>query len=457
MKVHFIAIGGSAMHNLAIALKTKGHEVSGSDDAFFDPSKTNLDKHGLLPAKTGWFPEKISTKLDAVILGMHARKDNPELIKAKELGVKIFSYPEYLYEQTKNKKRIIVGGSHGKTTTTLMIMHVLKKNKYKFDYMAGGSAEGFENSVLLSDDSEYAVFEGDEYLTSPIDLVPKFHHYHPDIAIITGVKWDHMNVFPTFENYVDQFRIFAKKITSNGVLIWYNYDEELQYLSEDLRVDITHIPYGTIKHTIENGITTIYIGNEKARLEIFGEHNLQNINAAYNACRQIGVSDTAFLEAIGTFKGANKRLQKIYQSNNTFAFLDFAHSPSKVLASVNAVKEQFPNKKLICCLELHTFSSLSKDFLPQYAHTLAASDKALVYYSPEVVAHKKLNAVSLDEVAEFFQYNALKVATNAHEMKVWLESIDVKNSILLFMTSGTFGGTDLKKICLELKTEGSAK
>lgn len=449
MKVHFIAIGGSAMHNLAIALKLKGHKVTGSDDAFFDPSKSNLAKHDLLPTETGWFPKKITQDLDAVILGMHAREDNPELIRAKETGVKIFSYPEYLYEQTKNKKRIIVGGSHGKTTTTLMIMHVLKHAKYKFDFMAGAGTEGFDNTVNLSDDSEYAVFEGDEYLTSPIDLVPKFHHYHPDIAIITGIKWDHMNVFPTFENYVDQFRIFTQKITSNGCLIWYNYDEELQYLSQDLRVDITSIPYGTIKHTIKDGITTIYIGDKKAELKIFGAHNLQNINAAYNVCREVGVDDATFLDAIKSFKGANKRLQHIYQSQNCTAFLDFAHSPSKVLATVKAVKEQFPHKNLICCLELHTFSSLSKDFIPQYAHTLEGADAALVYYSPEVVAHKKLEAVSLDEVADFFAFDGLKIATNANEMKEWVTRQNTQNTVLLFMTSGTFGGVDLKQFCEE--------
>lgn len=447
MKVHFIAIGGSAMHNLAIALKLQGHEISGSDDAFFDPSKSNLEKHDLLPEKIGWFPEKIGKDLDAVILGMHAREDNPELLRAKKTGVKIFSYPEYLYEQTKNKKRIIVGGSHGKTSTTLMIMHVLKFANYKFDYMAGAGTEGFDNTVNLSDDAEYAIFEGDEYLTSPIDLVPKFHHYHPDIAIITGIKWDHMNVFPTFENYVEQFRIFTKKISSNGALIWYNYDEELQYLSQDLRVDITSIPYGTLKHTIDKGITTIYIGDQKAELQIFGEHNLQNINAAYCACREIGVTDETFTNAIKSFKGANKRLQNIYRSENSVAFLDFAHSPSKVQATVKAVKEQFPNQKLICCLELHTFSSLNKDFLPQYAHTLDGADKALVYYSPEVVAHKKLESVSLNQVADFFYFDDLKVAPDTKTMKNWICDQDTENSVLLFMTSGTFGGLHLKAFC----------
>lgn len=450
MNVHFIAIGGSAMHHLAIAMKKKGFVVSGSDDAFFDPSKSNLQKHGLLPAETGWFPEKINKNIDALILGMHARNDNPELLEAKRLGVKIFSYPEYLYEQTKNKQRIVVGGSHGKTTTTLMIMHVLKHANLKFDYMAGATAEEFPYSVSLSDDSTLAVFEGDEYLTSPIDLVPKFHHYYPDVAIVTGIAWDHMNVFPTFEFYVEQFRIFTERITKNGTFIWFSEDVELQKLATQLRSDIQSIPYNSLAYEVVDGCTYLVLDGRKAPLEIFGAHNLQNLHAAYFACKQVGVSDTTFLQAISSFKGANKRLQKLHSNNNAVAYLDFAHSPSKVKATVDSVKAQFPDKTIVACFELHTFSSLSKEFLPQYKDALHMADRAYVYYSPDVVAHKKLESISQRDIPTYFNRPDLGVLTSPDEMRTQLLAEADNEVVYLFMTSGNFGGTDLNALSEEL-------
>lgn len=443
MKIHFIAIGGSAMHNLALALHQKGYSVSGSDDEIFEPSKSRLQSAGLLPPRQGWFPEKITTDLDAVILGMHAREDNPELRKARELGLKIYSYPEYLYEQTKDKKRVIVGGSHGKTTTTSMIMHVLRHCGIEFDYMVGALLEGFDTMVHLSHESRIAVFEGDEYLSSPIDMRPKFHHYYPDIAILTGIAWDHMNVFPTFDNYVEQFARFAEKIAADGCLIYYQGDENLRKILSCCRPGVQKIPYDTFPHRVRNGKTFLNLEGE-TELRIFGQHNLQNISAAYLACRELGIDDTSFLKAISTYKGAAKRLQKISENAHSVAFLDFAHSPSKLKATLEAVREQYPDKELIACMELHTFSSLNADFLPQYKDCMRSADKAAVFFDPEVVRHKKLPEITAEDVKKGFGDPQLEVFTDRNRFLEYLAGQDYKNHVLLMMTSGNFSGIDIK-------------
>lgn len=449
MNVHFIAIGGSAMHNLALELHKKGYHVTGSDDEIFEPSKSRLQAAGLLPAAWGWYPEKITPQLDAVILGMHARKDNPELLKAQQLGLRIFSYPEYLYEQTKDKKRIIVGGSHGKTTTTSMIMHVLKECGLEFDYMAGALLDGFDTMVHLSKDSKIAVFEGDEYLSSPIDRRPKFHHYHPDIAIITGIAWDHMNVFPTFANYVEQFAIFAEKIQPNGTLIYYRGDENIQNITARAAESVKLIPYDTFPHRTENGITYLTLSRETP-LQIFGEHNLQNISAAYLACKELGIKEESFLSAMASYRGAAKRLQKLGEKNQTTIFLDFAHSPSKLKATINAVKAQYPRRKLIACMELHTFSSLNADFLPQYKNTMNEADEAIVFFNPEVVKHKQLPDIQTRDVIEGFGNPRLQVYTDNQELINQLQKHNYHNSVLLIMTSGNFSGINLKEFAQTL-------
>lgn len=449
MNVHFIAIGGSAMHNLALELHKKGYHVTGSDDEIFEPSKSRLEAAGILPAAWGWYPEKITPQLDAVILGMHARKDNPELLKAQQLGIRIFSYPEYLYEQTKDKKRIIVGGSHGKTTTTSMIMHVLKECGLEFDYMAGALLDGFDTMVHLSKDSKIAVFEGDEYLSSPIDRRPKFHHYHPDIAIITGIAWDHMNVFPTFANYVEQFAIFAEKIQPNGTLIYYRGDENIQNITARAAESVKLIPYDTFSHRTENGITYLTLSRETP-LQIFGEHNLQNISAAYLACKELGIKEESFLSAMASYRGAAKRLQKLGEKNQTTIFLDFAHSPSKLQATINAVKAQYPRRKLIACMELHTFSSLNADFLPQYKNTMNEADEAIVFFNPEVVKHKQLPDIQTRDVIEGFGNPRLQVYTDNQELINQLQKHNYHNSVLLIMTSGNFSGINLKEFAQSL-------
>lgn len=449
MKIHFIAIGGSAMHNLALALYEKGYQVSGSDDEIFEPSRSRLEKAGLLPAQWGWFPEKITSDLDAVILGMHARSDNPELIRARELGVRIYSYPEYLYEQTKDKKRIIVGGSHGKTTTTSMIMHVLRKCGVEFDYMVGALLEGFDTMVHLSRSSKIAVFEGDEYLSSPIDLRPKFHHYRPDIAILTGIAWDHMNVFPTFGNYVEQFAHFIETIQENGSLIYYEGDENIRQITSRAKPSVKLLPYEAFPHVTRNGRTYIQNGGETA-LQIFGHHNMQNLAAACLACREIGIPEADFLKAIASYKGAAKRLQKIAETPQSAAYLDFAHSPSKLKATIQAVKEQFPDKKLIACMELHTFSSLNAAFLPQYKNCMDQADTAIVFFNPEVVAHKKLPAICPEDVKKGFANEHLRVFTDNRLLLDYLKQQEYQNSILLIMTSGNFCGIDLKTTAQQL-------
>lgn len=445
MKIHFIAIGGSAMHNLALELHKKGYEVTGSDDEIFEPSRSRLQEAGLLPDVWGWFPEKITPETDAVILGMHAREDNPELQKARECGVRIYSYPEYLYEQTKNKKRVIVGGSHGKTTTTSMIMHVLKSCGIEFDYMAGALLEGFDTMVHLSNDSKIAVFEGDEYLSSPIDMRPKFHHYHPDIAILTGIAWDHMNVFPTFENYVEQFAVYIEKITENGTLIYFNEDINIRRITNRAKASVKLLPYTAFPHLVRQGTTYLIQQGEKP-IQIFGEHNLQNISAAYLACKELGIDDDSFLKGIISYKGAAKRLQKIAENDSTTVFLDFAHSPSKLQATINAVKEQYPSRKLIACMELHTFSSLNEEFLPQYKNTMDKADDAIVFFDPEVVKHKRLPEISCEDVKKSFGNKNLKVYTDNKQLLNWLNKQDYTNCVLLIMSSGNFSGINLKEL-----------
>jgi len=451
MRVHFIAIGGAAMHNLAIALHKKGYTVTGSDDEIFEPSKGRLKKYGLLPKQMGWNSQIITKDIDAVILGMHALLDNIELIKAQEIGLKIYSYPEYIYEQSKNKKRIVIGGSHGKTTITSMILHVFKYHNIKFDYLVGAQIEGFETMVGLSEDAEYIVIEGDEYLSSPLDRIPKFHHYMPHIALLTGIAWDHINVFPTFENYVDQFKIFTDLIEKNGSLIYYDGDKEINKISDKLRNDIKKYPYQAHKNIIENNKTYLIVEDKKIELQVFGKHNLENINGAKKICNLANINDKMFYEAITHFGGAAKRLQTLKSSENTDVFLDFAHSPSKLKATINAVKEQYNDRELIACMELHTFSSLKKEFLPQYKNTMKSADKAFVYFNPETIKHKRLDEISKEQVKTAFASKNIEVFTNSDLLVEALLRINYNKKNLLLMSSGNFDGVNFKEFAKKIE------
>lgn len=443
MKIHFIAIGGSAMHNLALAMYQKGYQVTGSDDAIFEPSRTRLEKKGLLPPELGWFPEKITSDIDAIILGMHAKEDNPELIKAKELGLKIYSYPEFLYEQSKNKTRVVIGGSHGKTTITSMILHVMKYHNIEVDYMVGAQLEGFDTMVHLTQDNDFIVLEGDEYLSSPLDRRPKFHLYKPNIALLSGIAWDHINVFPTYENYLEQFEIFINQITNGGILVYNEEDNDLRVLVETTTNPIRKIPYGTPEYTVENGITYLATPEGDMPIEVFGKHNLNNLMGAKWICQNMGVDEADFYEAIASFKGASKRLEKISENANRVIFKDFAHSPSKVKATTEAVKEQYPSRKLVACLELHTYSSLNAEFLKEYQSALDSADVAVVFYSPEAVKIKRLEEVTAEQIAQSFNRNDLVIYTNPKAFEDYLYQLDLKNSVLLLMSSGNYGGLDL--------------
>ncbi len=442
MRVHFISIGGAVMHNLAIVLHNKGHHVTGSDDEIIEPSKSRLAKNGILPGKWGWDPELITADIDMIVLGMHARSDNPELIKSLELGLRIMSFPELLYDLTRDKIRIVIGGSHGKTTITAMIMHVFRFTGLKFDYAVGSMVDGFENMAGLFEDSEIAVFEGDEYLSSAIDRRPKFHLYNPDIAVLNGIAWDHKNVFPTFENYIEQFRIFIDKISVNGTLIYYEGDSEIRKLVSSSRGDIKKIPY-KIHGYFQNKVGFFAAThNRTVPLEIFGEHNMQNLSAAREVCLTAGVSEDDFYDAIKSFRGTAKRLQKISENENGVVYLDFAHSPSKVRASVDAVAARYPDRDIIACLELHTYSSLSGDFLPLYEGTMEKATDAFVYFNPHAIEMKKLSPLSKEEVAKAFGRQDINVYDDSKALFSFIKSGKYSSPVYLLMSSGDFNGFD---------------
>lgn len=446
MRVHFIAVGGSAMHNLAIALHKKGFVVTGSDDVLFEPSKTRLAKYGILPENEGWDPTKITTDLDAIILGMHARVDNPELLKAQELGIKVYSYPEYIYEQSKDKLRVVIGGSHGKTTITSMILHGLQMAGKDFDYLVGAQLAGFETMVKVTKEAPVIIIEGDEYLSSPIDRRPKFHLYHANVAVISGIAWDHINVFPTFDNYVEQFRFFIKTIIEGGTLI---YSQDDQVLNEAVSADhspVAKIPYTLPEFTIADGITSIISEGANYPLEVFGEHNLLNAEAARLVCAQLGITTSEFYQSLTTFNGAARRLELLGKGEGINIFKDFAHSPSKLKATISAVKAQFPDRKLLACIELHTFSSLNKDFLHEYAGTMDLADEAIVFIDKKTFEQKKMEPYDAEVVKTAFSRNDLLFFNDPATLLSHLRQADMTNTNLLMMSSGNFGGINLNEM-----------
>ncbi len=461
------------MHNMAIAMKLKGNNVTGSDDEINEPSRSRLNKHGLLPDQMGWYPDKITADIDEVILGMHAREDNPELIRARQLGLRIFSYPEYLYEQSKDKTRIVIGGSHGKTSITAMILHVMKHCNVETDYMVGAQLEGFETMVKITSEAKYIVLEGDEYLASPIDRRPKFHLYHPNIALLSGIAWDHINVFPTFEIYVEQFRKFIDLIEprirgehggegfeqprshgEHGVLVYCEEDSVLKSIAPQHGNDIDRKPYGVPQHVIRNGVTYLLREEKEIPLLIFGEHNLMNLTGARYVCNAIGITDEQFDAAIQSFKGAARRLELVLKKDSFNCYKDFAHSPSKLKATTAAVKQQFPDRHVVACMELHTFSSLTAEFLKEYNGAMNTADEAYVYFNPHTIAHKKLPPISIEQVREAFARTDLKVSTDSAALMNELRTKNWNNSVLLFMTSGNFDGVDFAEVANEMNTGG---
>lgn len=448
MRIHFIAIGGSAMHNLAIALHKKGFKVTGSDDVVFEPSSSRLASYGLLPAEMGWNEESITPDIDAVILGMHARVDNPELLKAQEMGLKIYSYPEYIYEQSKDKLRVVIGGSHGKTTITSMILHVLNYYQRDFDYLVGAQLAGFDTMVKVTDSAPVIIIEGDEYLASPIDRRPKFHLYHANIGVISGIAWDHINVFPTFGEYISQFSKFIDTISPNGKLIYCENDLELRKIVINSKANIERIPYGVPAHEVIDGIT--YILPQHTPLKVFGDHNLMNLSAARLVCGQLGINENDFNQAIASFSGAAKRLELLNATKQTNVYKDFAHSPSKLKATIDAVKAQFKDRKLVACIELHTFSSLNKTFLQQYKDTMNDADVAIVYIDEKTFSQKKMEPLTEKDVQTSFGDERLLFFNKASQLEKYLRQFDFAKTNLLLMSSGNFGGMDLVRLALEL-------
>ena len=443
MRVHFIAIGGSAMHNLALALSAKGDEVTGSDDTIFEPSASRLQQKGLFPKEMGWFPQKITLDLDAVILGMHAKGDNPELLKAQDLGLTIYSYPEFLYQQSKDKTRVVIGGSHGKTTITSMILHVMGDHDRDLDFMVGAQLEGFDTMVRLTQHNDFMLLEGDEYLSSALDLRPKFHWYQPNIALLSGIAWDHINVFPTFEDYCHQFKLFIEQIIPGGALVYNDQDPVLKTLVETTDHPIKKYPYSAAPHVIVDGETFLETAEGPMPVAIFGQHNLSNLEGARWVCQLMGIDAEDFYEAIVSFKGASKRLEKLADRKNFKLFKDFAHAPSKVSATTQAVKAQYPNFNLTACLELHTYSSLNEEFIAQYRGALDAADTAVVFYTPEALALKNRPVIAAEAIVEAFGRPDLVVITDPQELSLYLKVIDREQTALLLMSSGNYGGLDL--------------
>lgn len=443
MRVHFISIGGSVMHQLAIALHRKGYQVSGTDDEIFEPARTNLAAEGLLPAQIGWQPALITNDIDAIILGMHAKADNPELARAQELGLKIYSFPEYIYHESRQKKRVVVGGSHGKTTTTSMIMHVLRQLNQDFDYLVGARLEGFDQSVNITN-APVIICEGDEYPASTLEKKPKFHFLFPHVAILTGIAWDHINVFPTFPFYLEQFVIFIHKIEKGGLLIYNESDPVLKKLvEENQRSDIRYQPYAVPEHRIEEGNTTVTIEGITGTLKVFGNHNLMNLYAAYYACKELGISATDFIAAIAGFTGAAKRLELLATGPTTRVYRDFAHAPSKVKATIEAVKQQYPNRKLVGILELHTFSSLNEAFMAEYKGAMDKADLAVVFYSRHALELKRMPDLPAEKVIAGFGKEGLLVMNDKEQLTQWLQSQSFENSNLVLMSSGNYDGIDM--------------
>ncbi|MGB0523278.1 MAG: UDP-N-acetylmuramate--L-alanine ligase [Flammeovirgaceae bacterium] len=453
MRIHFIAIGGSVMHHLAIALKEEGHQVSGSDDVIFDPAESNLKEADLFPDQLGWDANRISNELDLVILGMHAKNDNPELAKAQELGLKVYSYPEFIYEHSKNKQRIVIGGSHGKTSVTAMILHALNQAGRKFDYVIGALPQDFESTIRLSEDAPIIVVEGDEYLTSALDPTPKFLYYQAHIRVITGIAWDHINVFPTFEGYVEQFKRFAEQAPKAGTLIYNTSDKVLKKLIKqaDVRHDVVQIPYEAHKYKIKDGQTLLSNHRkEQVPIHLIGEHNMLNLNAAKQVCLKIGISEDDFYEAISSFTGASMRMELVDANENAKVYRDFAHAPSKLEATINAVKSQFPKRTLVACMELHTYSSLNKNFLANYKDTMKKADEAVVFYNPKTVENKRLEQISDEELRLAFNDKKLHVFTDVAKMKSFLLAQNWKNANLLMMSSGNYANLDIKELSSQL-------
>jgi len=444
MNIHFIAIGGSIMHSLAIELKNNGHKITGSDDIIYDPAKSNLKSNNLLPANDGWNIKNIHSKLDMIILGMHAKKDNPELLEAQKKNIPTLSFPEYISQYAIDKKRVVIAGSHGKTTITGMIMHVLNDNKIKFDYLVGAKIDLLDKQVNLKN-NDVVIIEGDEYLSSAIDSTPKFMYYHPHLVVVSGVAWDHFNVFPTLSSYQNAFKMLLNQVIKNAGKIFYCDNDD--FLTSFLKQSKSIVPYSLPEYLVEDGKFCIIHNCKKYPINVFGQHNLYNLQAANYICNELGVSDENFYLSIKNFNGASNRLSLIKNlQNQSSIYYDFAHSPSKVLATINAVRELHPTRYLLACLELHTFSSLNIDFLPNYSNVFLECDEIWIYVDKNIQTGKGLIKLTSSFICKTINHHNILVCNNKESIETKLKNIRFSNTNLLLMSSGNFSGINFEKI-----------
>ncbi len=440
------------MHNLAIALYNQGHKVTGSDDEIYDPARSKLAEFGLLPATEGWDADRITSELDAVIVGMHAKAGNPELEKAKELGLKTYSFPEYIAEHSKSKQRIVIAGSHGKSTITSMVMHVLRAEGRLFDYLVGGKVEGFDHQVSLSDNAPMIIIEGDEYLTSPLDPRPKFLLYNAHIALVSGIAWDHFNVFPTEKEYHNAFVKLIQGMPKAGMIVYNTEDKVIsQIVNEHGDEEAFYLyPYKTPDYKIRDGKFEIKFKGQRVPMNVFGRHNMTNIAGAYEVCQLLAIDSDTFLQHISTFTGTGKRLEKIHDDGREVVYQDFAHAPSKVKATVEAVAELHKKQHIVACLELHTFSSLNKEFIGQYAKTLKAVKNKIVFVNQHTLEMKGYPAISREEIVAAFKDKDIIYATTEAELQNAVKAAkSAKGNVFLMMSSGNFAGLDLKTLALD--------
>ena len=449
MKIHFIAIGGSVMHSLAIALKDMGYEISGSDDGIYDPARGRLDAAGLLPDYEGWNPEKITKDLDAIILGMHAFEDNPELKRAQSLGVPIYSYPEFIVKHAEHKQRIVIAGSYGKTTVTAMIMHALESWGKKFDYLVGAQVEGFSNPVRLSEDAAVIVLEGDEYLASKLDPRPKFMLYVPHILVINGISWDHINVFPTEETYVDQFSQLLASLQKGTNVIYNAADKRLSQLVETHTQDDESMylqPFKRPGFKVKNGVWELKLGGKSQPMSLMGKHNMTNLLAAWEVCHLLGMETGDFLRVMKDFKGAELRMQKVHEDDNLVVIRDYAHAPDKVQATVSAVSDTYKGYNLIACAELHTFSSLNRDYLPLYQDSLKDADQALVFVNPNQFEKRRMDPLLASEIEQAFSHPKLTYLQSKDSLAKKIQGVKTGKDVILLMSSGNLQGLELSDL-----------
>lgn len=444
MRIHCISHWWRVTSSLAIQLKLLGHNVTGHDDEIYEPSKSALAQHGLLPQHEWWDADSVTSDIDMIVLGMHASADNPELLRAKELGLMIKSYPEVIYEFSKNKMRVVIAGSHGKTTTTSMVMHVLKHNGISFDWVVGGIVPGFDTMVSLDDNHKIIIIEWDEYPDGKINMTAKMLLYKHNIGILNGIAWDHITTYPTFDSYLLPFQTFVDQTPTDGFLGYYQDDQEVTNIMEHTDTQAQTVWYTVHPHIIRDGITYLQTPQWEVKLSIFWAHNCINISAAKLVCNQLDLSDEQFYAAIWSFTGAGNRLQLIHQDDAKHLTIlrDFAHSPSKLTATINAVKTQYPDRTIIGLFELHTFASLSASFLPEYKWSFDAADIACVYYDDHTFQIKRMTPLTKEVVINGFGRSDLVVQDSANDLQAWYDNLDLTNSVVVLMSSGNFGGVE---------------